>query len=58
MSSKCHFRPIRASVFIRSTGGVDLGSEPGEERAPLMLCMADCSSEKEMRQHSQLSVEL
>ena len=50
--------PIHASLFIRSTGCVDLRAEPEEERAPLMLCMADRSSEKEMRQRSQLSVEL
>jgi len=48
--------PIRASLFIRSTGCVDLRAEPEEERAPLILCMADRSSEKEMRQCSQLSL--
>ena len=51
-------RPICASLFIRSTGGVDLRVWPGEERAPLVVCMADCNSEKEMWQRSQLSVEL
>jgi len=51
-------RAICASLLLRSTRDVDLRAWPGEERVPLMLCMVDCNNEKEMRQRSQLSVEL
>ena len=59
MSSKHYFRHGNLCLIVYQVDrGVDLRAWPGEEWAPLMLCMADLNNEKEVWQHSKLSVEL
>ena len=53
-----HTRQSCASLGQWGGGGVDLIVWPREEWEPLMNCVADHNSEKDMQRRSQLSVEL
>ena len=49
---------VRASLLTRSMGRVDSGARPWDERAPLIHCTAEHSSENDKRHRSQHKVEL